>query len=151
MSRVVRREIPWDEGKAVLEVRVWSARERDMHYRKYLLGGDQFVGGILGALVDPKVNASKSIQLVRTLVEDQRRRVGEEGNESGFEKVALCLESLTIAGETRTKGSDPDGWPKFLEDLDADKFDAIATAVADVVDLKPDEKKTSVTPSVTAR
>lgn len=145
MSRTVTTEIPWDGGKAVLEVRIWSARERDMHYRKYLLGGDQFVGGILAVLSDPKVNASKSIQTIRTLVDDQRKRVGEAGDEAGFDKVAICLESVAFATEKWSKVGDAEEWAKWLGDLDADKFDAIAAAVADVVDLKPDEKKTSVT------
>ncbi len=145
MGRTVAKEIPWPDGPIIVHVRVWSARERDMHDRKFLLGGEALVAGVIAALADPKVNAAKSTQIIRTLVEDQRKRAGEIGGEGAFDKLATVL--VSVGGPVvLVDGLEPDVKRRWLDDLDADVFDAILRAADQVLYLSAEEKKTSGSP-----
>lgn len=148
MGRVEERTIPWDGGKesAIVKVRVWSMRERDIYDRKWGMGGEAYIGGVIGALNAAGV---KGIHLARSLAEDQRNRISAQGAGSMLDKLATVVEEVTIPNDgtrSRLGAGNPealDSWRAWLEGLDADNFDAIAKAVADVLALKDDEKKTS--------
>jgi len=140
-------DIPWANGAtAKLRIRMWSYRERDMWERKWRQPGEIYVGGLIGALGGPKSGGMKGIQLARSLADDQRVRISEQGSAPVLEKVAIVLEAVIAPdgfGGPTTHALQPESRKEWLEGLDADLFDRIAAAVDGILSLREDEKKTS--------
>jgi hypothetical protein len=145
-SRTVRKEIPWIDGTIGVEIRVWSMRERDMHERKFNLPGESLVGGLIAALADPKVNASKSIQIIRTMVDDQRKRLDSQGAEASYDKLSIVLVRVELPGQDPLVNDGTEAFRDQLANLDADIFDVILKAADEALYLRPEEKKISEKP-----
>ncbi len=136
MARIEERTVRWGRAVATVKVRVWSMRDRDAFERKWGIAGEKYVGAVVAAL---GAAGAKGLQIARSLADEQRRRLGEQGQGPTLEKIAQTVLSVD-AGETQLKEDAPPEFRReWLGDLDADLFDSLTDVVEEVLSFPSSE------------
>lgn len=119
--KTFKKQVPHEGKECEVEIRMWSARQRDEIERKFGTPGSRYLSGLVG-IIGRSRPAPATLGLMQQLIDREVSRL----NEIGISQTVATIQACVVNAPFNTEDDD-------LLDMDQDEFSALADAVQSVI------------------
>jgi hypothetical protein len=119
--KTYKKEVPFQGEVCEVEIRMWSARQRDEVERHFGTPGSRYLSGLVG-IIGRSRPAPATLGLMQQLIEREVKRL----NEIGISQTVATIKACVVNAPFSLEDND-------LLEMDQDEFSALADAVQSVI------------------